>query len=68
MLFRRPTSRCWASAAGLQLINVAFGGTLYQDISTQHPGALTHRDGQVYDNACSTRWNMVPGIPPERSC
>mgnify|MGYP000149055614 CR=1 FL=1 len=24
---------------GLQLINVAFGGTLYQDISTQQPGA-----------------------------
>ena len=27
---------------GLQLLNVAFGGTLYQDISTQVPGALTH--------------------------
>ena len=24
---------------GLQLINVAFGGALYQDIETQHPGA-----------------------------
>jgi putative glutamine amidotransferase len=29
---------------GLQLINVAHGGTLYQDISTQKPGALVHRD------------------------
>ena len=34
---------------GLQLINVAFGGSLYQDISTQQPGALVHRDGHIYD-------------------
>ena len=34
---------------GLQLINVAHGGTLYQDISTQKPGALTHRDADAYD-------------------
>ena len=34
---------------GLQLINVAHGGTLYQDISTQRPGALVHRDASAYD-------------------
>ena len=36
---------------GLQLINVAFGGTLYQDIETQHeqPGTLRHRDPVTYD-------------------
>jgi len=34
---------------GLQLINVAHGGTLYQDISTQKPGALVHRDAGIYD-------------------
>ncbi len=34
---------------GLQLINVAFGGTLYQDIETQHPNALQHRDPVSYD-------------------
>ena len=34
---------------GLQLINVAFGGTLYQDIETQHPGAQQHRDPITYD-------------------
>ena len=34
---------------GLQLLNVAFGGTLYQDISTQHPQALVHRDAVLYD-------------------
>ena len=34
---------------GLQLINVAFGGTLLQDIPTQRPDALVHRDATVYD-------------------
>jgi putative glutamine amidotransferase len=34
---------------GLQIMNVAFGGTLYQDISTQLPGALEHRDWHIYD-------------------
>ncbi len=34
---------------GLQLINVAFGGSLYQDISSQRAGALVHRDGEAYD-------------------
>ncbi len=35
---------------GLQLINVAYGGTLYQDISTQRPAALQHRDGDRYEH------------------
>ena len=34
---------------GLQLINVAFGGTLYQDLETQHLHALHHRDSVTYD-------------------
>lgn len=34
---------------GAQLINVACGGTLYQDIGTQVPGALVHRDWEIYD-------------------
>jgi putative glutamine amidotransferase len=34
---------------GLQLINVAHGGTLYQDISTQLPESLVHRDAATYD-------------------
>lgn len=34
---------------GLQLINVAFGGTLYQDIATQRPEAVLHRDADQYD-------------------
>ena len=34
---------------GLQLINVAFGGALYQDIATQQPEARKHRDPVSYD-------------------
>ena len=34
---------------GLQLLNVAYGGTLYQDITTQLPDAFVHRDAGVYD-------------------
>ena len=37
---------------GLQVINVAFGGTLYQDLATQLPGALDHRDWDIYDQNC----------------
>ena len=34
---------------GFQLINVYFGGTLYQDISTQREGSILHRDADRYD-------------------
>jgi putative glutamine amidotransferase len=34
---------------GAQLLNVFFGGTLYQDIGTQLPDAMVHRDGAIYD-------------------
>ena len=34
---------------GLQLMNVYFGGTLYQDIATQVPDAMIHRDAIIYD-------------------
>ncbi|MEO7010200.1 MAG: gamma-glutamyl-gamma-aminobutyrate hydrolase family protein [Caldimonas sp.] len=34
---------------GLQLINVAFGGSLLQDIVTQRPDALHHVDADLYD-------------------
>jgi putative glutamine amidotransferase len=34
---------------GLQLMNVAFGGTLLQDIDTQRPGEVRHRDPGLYD-------------------
>jgi len=34
---------------GLQLINVAYGGKLYQDITTQLPKSRQHRDAKIYD-------------------
>lgn len=34
---------------GAQVINVACGGSLYQDISTQKPGSLVHRDAELYE-------------------
>ena len=39
---------------GLQLMNVAHGGTLLQDIATQRPGALRHRDADLYDRNLHT--------------
>jgi len=34
---------------GLQLINVAFGGTLYQDIAAQHGNPIDHHNPEAYD-------------------
>lgn len=34
---------------GAQLINVAFGGSLFQDIETQAAGAQNHRNWAIYD-------------------
>lgn len=35
---------------GLQLINVAFGGTLYQDLQTQSAGSRVHQNRTLYDH------------------
>lgn len=59
---------------GCQLINVALGGTLYQDIPTQVAEALPHRDVALYERALhdvdlipGTRLaEMYPGV--ERAC
>jgi putative glutamine amidotransferase len=37
---------------GAQLINVAMGGTLYQDLATQVPHALNHRNWALYEHNC----------------
>lgn len=45
---------------GLQILNVALGGSLYQDITTQKPGAAEHRNWHIYeDNKHEAR--IVPG-------
>ena len=45
---------------GAQVINVALGGTLYQDIATQLPRALNHRDWAIYEKNCHAT-SIVPG-------
>ncbi|MES2980590.1 MAG: type 1 glutamine amidotransferase [Pseudomonadota bacterium] len=45
---------------GLQLLNVAYGGTLYQDINTQVPDSFVHRDAATYDQNFH-RVDLVPG-------
>lgn len=45
---------------GCQLINVALGGTLYQDIATQVPNAIAHRDTSKYERQLHTM-NVVQG-------
>ena len=37
---------------GAQVINVAQGGTLYQDLATQTPFALNHRNWAIYEDNC----------------
>jgi putative glutamine amidotransferase len=44
---------------GMQLINVAQGGSLYQDLSTQHPGTTDHESDKYDRNA--HRVEFVPG-------
>jgi len=45
---------------GLQILNVAFGGTLYQDIATQLPESFAHRDADIYDQNFHSV-DIVPG-------
>ncbi len=56
---------------GAQMINVAFGGTLYQDINTQVPDTFAHRNADAYDknyhdivfepDSCLAK--LYPGLP-----
>jgi putative glutamine amidotransferase len=47
---------------GQQLINVALGGTLYQDTATQKPGAGVHQDSAIYDE----NYHLVDFVPGSR--
>ena len=39
---------------GLQLMNVLLGGTLYQDLPTEHPSPIPHVMKPPYDRPCHT--------------
>lgn len=45
---------------GAQLLNVAFGGTLFQDIATQIPESINHRNWDIYDQNFQSV-DIVPG-------
>ena len=47
--FEAASKPIFGVCRGLQLLNVAFGGTLYQDIQTQVPDSFLHRDAVAYD-------------------
>ena len=47
---------------GCQLINVALGGSLYQDIPTQRPDALKHVDAEHYERQLHAV-DLVEGTP-----
>jgi putative glutamine amidotransferase len=47
--FEKAGKPVFGICRGMQLLNVAFGGTLYQDISTQVAESFVHRDAVIYD-------------------
>lgn len=58
--FRRHGKPVFGICRGLQLLNVALGGTLYQDITTQLAHRRVHRDGEIYDQNFHAV-DIVPG-------
>lgn len=62
-LFKEATSRArpvLAICRGIQLVNVALGGTLWQDLPTQRPEALDHNPDSARDHRTHAV-HLVPG-------
>lgn len=53
---------------GMQLLNVAFGGTLFQDIDSFIPGALSHEKGAPHDVAVDQSSMLYEIIGVETLC
>ena len=47
---------------GLQILNVTLGGTLYQDLPTEHPPEISHSMKPPYDRAAHTV-RILPDTP-----
>lgn len=50
----------------MQLLNVCFGGTLYQDLPSQHPGALGHAQDMAIRSQLTHRVKLESGSLLER--
>lgn len=50
---------------GIQILNVALGGTLFQDLPSQHPSAVDHHMNPPYDRLCH-EVELVRGTPLHR--
>lgn len=48
--FRKAGKPIFGLCRGIQILNVALGGTLYQDLETQMEGAWKHRLWETYEN------------------
>jgi putative glutamine amidotransferase len=46
---------------GLQTLNVAMGGTLWQDLPSQHPGPVDHRQGEAERTRVAHTVDVVEG-------
>lgn len=49
-LFLRQGKPVFGICRGFQIMNTYYGGTLFQDIATQRPESIAHRDAEEYDH------------------
>lgn len=49
-LFLKEDKPVLGICRGFQLMNAYYGGSLFQDIETQRPNSIKHRDGAEYDH------------------
>ncbi|MBW8876141.1 MAG: gamma-glutamyl-gamma-aminobutyrate hydrolase family protein [Acidobacteria bacterium] len=53
----------WGVCRGLQVLNVYLGGTLWQDLPTQHPSDVRHAVSETPDTLAHTVQVVAPGAP-----
>jgi putative glutamine amidotransferase len=53
----------WGVCRGFQVINVYLGGSLWQDLPTQHPTSVNHEVSEMPDTLAHTVRVVAPGAP-----